>query len=123
MALKTPDCQGIIDWRRQHYHSLLCRALQDDYVSQTLSCAGPDIINHVRLYLRSSSLLRHSGMTAAIVDESFGGLLLALRQAGALPFWGPAFTASLEVAYKAVRGNFKAGSWQLPCPPAPMRRR
>ena len=42
-------------------------------------------------------------MTAAIVDETFGGLLLALRQAGALPFWGPAFTASLEVAYKAVR--------------------
>ena len=42
-------------------------------------------------------------MTAAIVDEMFGGLLLALRQAGALPFWGPAFTASLEVAYKAVQ--------------------
>ena len=50
------------------------------------------------------------GMTAAIVDETFGGLLLALRQAGALPFWGPAFTASLEVAYKAVRFCLCEGS-------------
>ena len=47
--------------------------------------------------------ITHGGMTAAIVDESFGGLLLALRQSKALPFWGPAFTASLEVSYKAVR--------------------
>jgi hypothetical protein len=52
---------------------------------------------------------RLPGMTAAIVDESFGGLLLALRQASALPFWGPAFTASLEVAYKAVSSS-RAGS-------------
>ena len=51
----------------------------------------------------SDRMVIAAGMTAAIVDETFGGLLLALRQAGALPFWGPAFTASLEVAYKAVR--------------------
>ena len=56
---------------------------------------------------------RLPGMTAAIIDESFGGLLLALRQAGALPFWGPAFTASLEVAYKAVRSSSRAGSVTL----------
>ena len=45
----------------------------------------------------------HGGMTAAIMDETLGGLFLALKEAGALPFWGPAFTAALEVQYKAVR--------------------
>lgn len=47
--------------------------------------------------------ITHGGMTAAIMDETLGGLFLALRQAGALTFWGPAFTAALEVSYKAVR--------------------
>ena len=39
----------------------------------------------------------HGGLTAAIVDESFGGLLFALKQAGGLGFWGPAYTVNLEV--------------------------
>ena len=29
----------------------------------------------------------HGGLTAAIIDESFGGLLFALKQQKALPFW------------------------------------
>jgi hypothetical protein len=43
----------------------------------------------------------HGGLTAAIIDESFGGLLFSLKQAGALSFWGPAYTVQLEVSYKA----------------------
>ena len=43
----------------------------------------------------------HGGLTAAIIDESFGGLLFSLKQAGALPFWGPAYTVQLEVSYKS----------------------
>ena len=31
----------------------------------------------------------HGGLTAAIIDESFGGLLFALKQQKALNFWGP----------------------------------
>ena len=42
----------------------------------------------------------HGGLTAAIIDESFGFLWLSLRGAGQLPFRGPAFTAHLEVDYK-----------------------
>ncbi len=34
----------------------------------------------------------HGGLTAAIIDESFGGLLFALKQSRALNFWGPAYT-------------------------------
>ena len=40
-------------------------------------------------------------MTAAILDESFGFLLYALKHHNQLPFWQPAFTAHLEVDYKA----------------------
>lgn len=29
----------------------------------------------------------HGGLTAAIIDESFGGLLFALKKQKALPFW------------------------------------
>jgi acyl-coenzyme A thioesterase PaaI-like protein len=43
----------------------------------------------------------HGGLTAAIIDESFGGLLFALKKQKALPFWGPAYTVHLEVAYKS----------------------
>lgn len=43
----------------------------------------------------------HGGLTAAIVDESFGAMLFALKQAKALPFWGPAYTVQLEVSYKS----------------------
>ena len=58
----------------------------------------------------------HGGLTAAIVDESFGFLWLSLRSKGQLPFRGPAFTAHLEVDYKQVwtitylilRGHWKA---------------
>eukprot|EP00887_Chlorella_sp_A99_P004170 scaffold23.g4170.t1 len=42
----------------------------------------------------------HGGLTAAIIDESFGGLLFALKEQGAFPFWGPAYTVHLEVGYK-----------------------
>lgn len=42
----------------------------------------------------------HGGLTAAIIDESFGFLWLSLRANKQLPFRGPAFTAHLEVDYK-----------------------
>jgi len=36
------------------------------------------------------------------MDETLGFLLFALKKQRALPFWGPAYTAHLEVEYKAV---------------------
>ena len=42
---------------------------------------------------------------AAILDETFGFLLYALKHHKQLPFWQPAFTAHLEVDYKAVRSQ------------------
>ncbi len=48
----------------------------------------------------------HGGFTATIMDETLGFLLFALKKQRALPFWGPAYTAHLEVEYKAV--SFKS---------------
>ncbi len=36
------------------------------------------------------------------MDDTLGFLLFALKKQRALPFWGPAYTAHLEVEYKAV---------------------
>ena len=44
----------------------------------------------------------HGGFTATVMDETLGFLLFALKAQKALPFWGPAYTAHLEVEYKAV---------------------
>jgi hypothetical protein len=33
--------------------------------------------------------------------QAFGGLLFSLKKAGALKFWGPAYTVHLEVSYKS----------------------
>ncbi|DBB18213.1 hypothetical protein WJX82_002941 [Trebouxia sp. C0006] len=43
----------------------------------------------------------HGGFTATIMDETLGFLLFALKKQRELPFWGPAYTAHLEVEYKA----------------------
>jgi len=42
----------------------------------------------------------HGGLTAAISDETFGGLGVCLWRSGALGFRPPAYTARLEVDYK-----------------------
>ncbi|GLC40664.1 hypothetical protein PLESTM_001099000 [Pleodorina starrii] len=42
----------------------------------------------------------HGGLTAALVDETAGGLAVALWRAGDLGFRPPAYTARLEVDYK-----------------------
>ncbi|GAX80770.1 hypothetical protein CEUSTIGMA_g8205.t1 [Chlamydomonas eustigma] len=42
----------------------------------------------------------HGGLTAAIMDETFGGLGVCLWKSGALGFRPPAYTARLEVDYK-----------------------
>lgn len=43
----------------------------------------------------------HGGLTAAIFDEAFGGLLFSLKKSGGVTFWGPAYTVQLEVTYKS----------------------
>mmetsp|Transcript_20763 Transcript_20763/g.62538 ORF Transcript_20763/g.62538 Transcript_20763/m.62538 type:complete len:297 (+) Transcript_20763:187-1077(+) len=43
----------------------------------------------------------HGGLTAATFDETFGGLLFALKRQRKLPFWGPAFTAQLDITYRS----------------------
>jgi acyl-coenzyme A thioesterase PaaI-like protein len=43
----------------------------------------------------------HGGLTAAIVDETFGGLYTCLLASGALGITLPALTARLEVDYSA----------------------
>ncbi|EFJ49429.1 hypothetical protein VOLCADRAFT_117226 [Volvox carteri f. nagariensis] len=45
----------------------------------------------------------HGGLTAALVDETAGGLAVALWRAGDLGFRPPAYTARLEVDYKRRR--------------------
>lgn len=47
----------------------------------------------------------HGGLTATVMDETLGFLLFALKKQKALPFWGPAYTAHLEVDYKSVRAR------------------
>jgi acyl-coenzyme A thioesterase PaaI-like protein len=42
----------------------------------------------------------HGGLTAAIMDETFGGLGVSLWKSGTLGFRPPAYTAHLEVDYK-----------------------
>ena len=43
----------------------------------------------------------HGGLTAAIFDEAFGGLLFSIKKDGKVAtVWGPAYTVALEVAYK-----------------------
>jgi acyl-coenzyme A thioesterase PaaI-like protein len=45
--------------------------------------------------------LVQGGLTAAIFDEAFGGLLFSLKKDGNVATsWGPAYTVALEVAYK-----------------------
>jgi acyl-coenzyme A thioesterase PaaI-like protein len=44
----------------------------------------------------------HGGLTAAIVDETFGGLAISLWKSGALGFKAPAYTARLEIDYLKV---------------------
>ena len=46
------------------------------------------------------------------MDETLGFLLFALKKQKALPFWGPAYTAHLEVDYKSV--------WSLHCSLEPL---
>lgn len=50
----------------------------------------------------------HGGFTATVMDETLGFLFFALKKQKALPFWGPAYTAHLEVEYKAVSLAFSA---------------
>ncbi|KAG2439859.1 hypothetical protein HYH02_010491 [Chlamydomonas schloesseri] len=45
----------------------------------------------------------HGGLTAAVVDETLGGLAVALWRAGQLGFRPPAYTARLDVDYMRVR--------------------
>ncbi|KAK9812857.1 hypothetical protein WJX72_004768 [[Myrmecia] bisecta] len=67
-----------------------------DTKQQRVDCViqlGSDVCGYPRVL--------HGGLTAAIFDESFGFLFFALKKQRALPFWGPAYTAHLEVNYKA----------------------
>ncbi|KAI8110875.1 hypothetical protein M9434_004449 [Picochlorum sp. BPE23] len=43
----------------------------------------------------------HGGLTAAIFDEVFGGLLYCLKKSKAVSFLGPAYTVQLDVSYKS----------------------
>ena len=48
------------------------------------------------------------------MDETLGFLLFALKKQKALPFWGPAYTAHLEVEYKAV-SNVESQACSMGC--------
>lgn len=41
----------------------------------------------------------HGGLTAAIFDETFGGLLFSLKKFRGVSFWGPAYTVQVCVGY------------------------
>ncbi|EFN59955.1 hypothetical protein CHLNCDRAFT_133041 [Chlorella variabilis] len=58
----------------------------------TLMSVGLDVCGHPSIV--------HGGFTSAMIDETTGGLVFELKKAGELG-GGPAFTARLEVDYKA----------------------
>ena len=45
----------------------------------------------------------HGGLTSAILDESFGGLMVNLWRVGWLGVWPPPYTVRLIVDFKTVR--------------------
>lgn len=61
-------------------------------VFHTLVAMGPDVAGHPRI--------THGGFTAAVIDETTGGLVFELKKADQLGA-GPAYTAHLEVDFKA----------------------
>ncbi|KAK9868238.1 hypothetical protein WJX84_002908 [Apatococcus fuscideae] len=58
----------------------------------TIVTLGSNICGHPKIC--------HGGLTAAVIDETIGGLIYVLKREGELPP-GPAFTVHLEVDYKA----------------------
>lgn len=50
----------------------------------------------------------HGGLTAALVDETLGGLCVSLWKSGSLGMRLPGYTARLEMDYKKVRTGEEA---------------
>lgn len=73
------DLRGYYDSVDKRWHSVVALGLE--------VCGFPRVV--------------HGGLTAAVFDESFGGLLFALKKDKALPFYGHAYTVQLDVTYKA----------------------
>ncbi|CAL8467714.1 g7252 [Coccomyxa elongata] len=73
-------------------HDMLCLYNSEQRHFHTLVTLGPNVCGHPRI--------THGGMTAAIIDETLGGLNYVLKREGIVPH-GPSFTVHLEVAYKA----------------------
>ncbi|CAL5219805.1 g1712 [Coccomyxa viridis] len=73
-------------------HDMLCLYNSQRQQFHTLVTLGPNVCGHPRI--------THGGMTAAIIDETLGGLNYVLKREGVVPH-GPSFTVHLEVGYKA----------------------
>ncbi|KAK9909722.1 hypothetical protein WJX75_006596 [Coccomyxa subellipsoidea] len=73
-------------------HDMLCLYNTEQRQFHTLITLGPNVCGHPRI--------THGGMTAAIIDETLGGLNYVLKREGIVPH-GPSFTVHLEVGYKA----------------------
>lgn len=91
-ALK-PDHMFSALLRHELVKDLVCFYNKEDRKFSYVIQLGSDVCGYPRIV--------HGGLTAAIVDEAFGFLFYAMRHHSQLPYWAPAFTAHLEVNFKA----------------------
>ncbi|KAK9834981.1 hypothetical protein WJX81_001794 [Elliptochloris bilobata] len=71
---------------------MLCLFDEDKREFYTLITLGDNVCGHPQI--------THGGMTAAIIDETLGGINYVLKRYGVVNH-GPSFTVHLEVDYKA----------------------
>ena len=71
---------------------LICAFDRASSTFYTLAAIGSSVCGHRGI--------THGGLSAALLDETLGGAVYCLKQAGVIGR-GPAFTAALDVSYKA----------------------
>ncbi len=74
-------------------HDMLCLYNAEQQQFHTLITLGANVCGHPRI--------THGGMTAAIIDETLGGLNYVLKREGIVPH-GPSFTVHLEVQQNPI---------------------
>lgn len=84
-----------------HWFSSL---VKDDHIHEIFMLYNPEVKRFFSVFAMGKNIcgypgIVHGGLTAAAFDETFGGLLFALKSQRQLPFWGPAFTAQLDITY------------------------
>ncbi|KAK9845096.1 hypothetical protein WJX74_010532 [Apatococcus lobatus] len=81
---------------------MLCLFSNSTQQFATIVTLGSNICGHPKIChgANPQALNHQTGLTAAVIDETLGGLIYMLKRDGSLPP-GPAFTVHLEVDYNA----------------------